>query len=164
MFASADIRCAQGRTLDVRKGGHWMCARALLQGASWRPSGRSHCTKRPRRNSLITTRYRCSPQACRGRHPCPCQAPGGSHSCCLTSLPFPTHPPSVPARASRRPARPPSRGFSARRLRATEEQRSQGLDIADFLLMEDTPQMILQKMIDRRPLLYRRSLTGLVWN
>ena len=36
---------------------------------------------------------------------------------------------------------------------ATEEQRSQGLDIADFLLMEDTPQMILQKMIDRNPAL-----------
>lgn len=32
---------------------------------------------------------------------------------------------------------------------ATEEQRNQGLDIADFLLMEDTPQMILQKKIDR---------------
>lgn len=27
---------------------------------------------------------------------------------------------------------------------ANDEQRSQGLDIADFLLMEDTPQMILQ--------------------
>ena len=36
---------------------------------------------------------------------------------------------------------------------ATKEQRSQGLDIADFLLMEDTPQMILQKMIDRNPAL-----------
>ena len=36
---------------------------------------------------------------------------------------------------------------------ATEEQRSQGLDIADFLLMEDTPQMILQKMINRNPAL-----------
>lgn len=36
---------------------------------------------------------------------------------------------------------------------ATDEQRSQGLDIADFLLMEDTPQMILQKMIDRNPAL-----------
>ena len=36
---------------------------------------------------------------------------------------------------------------------ATEKQRSQGLDIADFLLMEDTPQMILQKMINRNPAL-----------
>ena len=39
---------------------------------------------------------------------------------------------------------------------ATEEQRSQGLDIADFLLMEDTPQMILQQIIERNPVL--RSL------
>lgn len=36
---------------------------------------------------------------------------------------------------------------------ATDEQRSQGLDIADFLLMEDTSQMILQKMINRNPCL-----------
>lgn len=36
---------------------------------------------------------------------------------------------------------------------ATDEQRSLGLDIADFLLMEDTPRMILQKMIDRNPAL-----------
>lgn len=36
---------------------------------------------------------------------------------------------------------------------ATDEQRSQGLDIADFLLMEDTPQMILQRMIERNPAL-----------
>ncbi|MGM9704507.1 MAG: DUF6371 domain-containing protein [Prevotella sp.] len=36
---------------------------------------------------------------------------------------------------------------------ATDEQRNQGLDIADFLLMEDTPRMILQKMIDRNPAL-----------
>ena len=36
---------------------------------------------------------------------------------------------------------------------ATDEQRSQGLDIADFLLKEDTPQMILKKMIDRNPAL-----------
>ena len=36
---------------------------------------------------------------------------------------------------------------------ATNEQRSQGLDIADFLLMEDTPQMILAKMIERNPML-----------
>ena len=34
---------------------------------------------------------------------------------------------------------------------ATEEQRKQGLDIADFLLMKDTPQMILQRMIDKNP-------------
>lgn len=36
---------------------------------------------------------------------------------------------------------------------ATNEQRSQGLDIADFLLMEDTPQMILQQMTARNPAL-----------
>lgn len=36
---------------------------------------------------------------------------------------------------------------------ATDEQRKAGLDIADFLLMEDTPQMILQKMIQRNPTL-----------
>lgn len=36
---------------------------------------------------------------------------------------------------------------------ATDEQRSQGLDIADFLLMEDTPQMILARMIQRNPAL-----------
>ena len=36
---------------------------------------------------------------------------------------------------------------------ATNEQRSLGLDIADFLLMEDTPQMILQQMIERNPVL-----------
>lgn len=34
---------------------------------------------------------------------------------------------------------------------ATDEQRSQGLDIADFLLMEDTPQVILQKIIATNP-------------
>jgi len=34
---------------------------------------------------------------------------------------------------------------------ATDGQREAGLDIADFLLMEDTPQMILQKMIQRNP-------------
>ena len=38
---------------------------------------------------------------------------------------------------------------------ATEEQRKQGLDIADFLLMKDTPQMILQRMIDKNPVLQR---------
>ena len=36
---------------------------------------------------------------------------------------------------------------------ATDEQRSLGLDIADFLLMEDTPQMILARMIQRNPAL-----------
>ena len=34
---------------------------------------------------------------------------------------------------------------------ATDRQREAGLEIADFLLMEDTPQMILQKMIQRNP-------------
>ena len=36
---------------------------------------------------------------------------------------------------------------------ATNEQRSLGLDIADFLLMEDTPQMILARMIECNPVL-----------
>ena len=36
---------------------------------------------------------------------------------------------------------------------ATNEQRSLGLDIADFLLTEDTPQMILQQMTARNPVL-----------
>ncbi len=36
---------------------------------------------------------------------------------------------------------------------ATDEQREAGLDIADFLLMEDTPQIILQKMMQRNPAL-----------
>ena len=36
---------------------------------------------------------------------------------------------------------------------ATDEQRTQGLDIADFLLMTETPQMILQRMIDCHPAL-----------
>ena len=36
---------------------------------------------------------------------------------------------------------------------ATDAQRETGLDIADFLLMEDTPQMILAKMIERNPML-----------
>lgn len=36
---------------------------------------------------------------------------------------------------------------------ATDGQRDAGLDIADFLLMEDTPQMILQRMIQRNPTL-----------
>ncbi len=34
---------------------------------------------------------------------------------------------------------------------ATEEQRAKGLDIADFLLMDNTPMMILQKMIKSNP-------------
>mgnify|MGYP006950602016 FL=1 len=34
---------------------------------------------------------------------------------------------------------------------ATDEQRKNGLDIADFLLMTETPAMILQKMIKRNP-------------
>ena len=37
---------------------------------------------------------------------------------------------------------------------ATGVQREAGLDIADFLLMEDTPQMILAKMIERNPMLH----------
>ena len=32
-----------------------------------------------------------------------------------------------------------------------DEQRLQGLDIADFLLMAETPQMILQRLIKRHP-------------
>ena len=36
---------------------------------------------------------------------------------------------------------------------ATDEQRKKGLDIADFLLMKDTPQIILSKMIQRNPAL-----------
>jgi len=34
---------------------------------------------------------------------------------------------------------------------ATDEQKGKGLDIADFLLMTDTPTMALQKMIKRCP-------------
>lgn len=34
---------------------------------------------------------------------------------------------------------------------ATEEQRNAGLDIADFLLMEETAQIILQQMIRNTP-------------
>ena len=37
--------------------------------------------------------------------------------------------------------------------RATVEQRAVGLDIADFLLMEETQQQILQRMIQRNPAL-----------
>ena len=40
-----------------------------------------------------------------------------------------------------------------RSLSAQSKLTSQGLDIADFLLMENTPQMILQRMIDRNPVL-----------
>lgn len=36
---------------------------------------------------------------------------------------------------------------------ATDEQRNHGLDIADFLLMQETKQMILAKMIQRNPAL-----------
>ena len=36
---------------------------------------------------------------------------------------------------------------------AAGAQREAGLDIADFLLMEDTPQMILAKMMERNPVL-----------
>ena len=36
---------------------------------------------------------------------------------------------------------------------ATDGQRSQGLDIADFLPTEDTPQMILARMIECNPVL-----------
>lgn len=36
---------------------------------------------------------------------------------------------------------------------ATDEQRAQGLDIADFLLLTDTPQSILQRMMARNPAL-----------
>ena len=36
---------------------------------------------------------------------------------------------------------------------ATAEQRAKGLDLADFLLMTDTPTTILQKMINRHPCL-----------
>ena len=47
---------------------------------------------------------------------------------------------------------------------ATGAQREAGLDIADFLLMEDTPQMILQQMIKRNPVLQTFIDTfGLDW-
>lgn len=36
---------------------------------------------------------------------------------------------------------------------ATDRQREAGLDIADFLLMEDTPQMVLARMVERNPTL-----------
>ena len=38
---------------------------------------------------------------------------------------------------------------------ATEEQREAGLDISDFLLMQETKQMILQRMIERNPALQK---------
>ena len=34
---------------------------------------------------------------------------------------------------------------------ATEEQKAKGLDIADFLLMTETPQMVLQRLIKKHP-------------
>lgn len=36
---------------------------------------------------------------------------------------------------------------------ATDEQREQGLDIADFLLMEETPEMRLERMVRKNPCL-----------
>ncbi len=36
---------------------------------------------------------------------------------------------------------------------APDEQHEAGLNIADFLLMEDTPQMILTRMTERNPVL-----------
>lgn len=36
---------------------------------------------------------------------------------------------------------------------ATDRQREAGLDIADFLLMEDTPQIVLARMVERNPAL-----------
>ena len=36
---------------------------------------------------------------------------------------------------------------------ATDEQREAGLDISDFLLIQETKQMILQRMIERNPAL-----------
>jgi hypothetical protein len=38
---------------------------------------------------------------------------------------------------------------------ATDEQREAGLDISDFLLMQETKQMILQRMIERNPALQK---------
>jgi hypothetical protein len=34
---------------------------------------------------------------------------------------------------------------------ATDEQKTNGLDIADFLLMTETPQMALQRLIKQQP-------------
>lgn len=36
---------------------------------------------------------------------------------------------------------------------ATAEQRKAGLDISDFLLMQETKQMVLGRMIERNPAL-----------
>jgi len=38
---------------------------------------------------------------------------------------------------------------------ATDEQRKAGLDISDFLLMQETKQMVLARMIERNPALQR---------
>ena len=38
---------------------------------------------------------------------------------------------------------------------ATDEQRKAGLDISDFLLMQETNQMILQRMVERNPALQK---------
>ena len=38
---------------------------------------------------------------------------------------------------------------------ATDEQREAGLDISDFLLMQETNQMILQRMVERNPALQK---------
>ena len=38
---------------------------------------------------------------------------------------------------------------------ATEEQKANGLDIADFLLMTETPHMALQRLIKQHPPLQR---------
>ena len=47
---------------------------------------------------------------------------------------------------------------------ATDGQRSQRLDIADFLLMKDTPQMILARMVERNPVLQTFiDTSGLNW-
>ncbi len=46
---------------------------------------------------------------------------------------------------------------------STEEQKAKGLDIADFLLMTDTPQMILKRLIKKHPpLQYLIDSLGLV--
>ena len=34
---------------------------------------------------------------------------------------------------------------------ATDEQKTNGLDIADFLLMTETPQMVLQRLVKQHP-------------
>jgi hypothetical protein len=38
---------------------------------------------------------------------------------------------------------------------ATDEQRMAGLDIADFLLMQETKQMLLARMIELNPVLQK---------